>query len=395
MQYRYPEDPVSLLGFGCMRFPRKNGVFDRDETEKQIMHAIKNGVSYFDTAYIYRGSEELLGSILEKNRCRDQVKIATKLPHYFVTGPDSFNHYFDIQKKRLRTGRIDYYLMHMLPDVGIWEKLKAIGAAEWAEKKKASGEIGRLGFSYHGGTANFKELIDSYPWDFCQIQYNYMDENSQAGRRGLEYAAGKGMPVIVMEPLRGGLLAGRLPEKAVSVFRKASPERSPAEWALRWLFDQPEVSCVLSGMNSMEMLDENIRTASESAENELTEKDRLMFEDVKAAINSKMKVGCTGCHYCMPCPFNVDIPGSFRSCNASYIDGYLKGFKEYLMCTSTGARRSNASLCVSCGRCLPKCPQKINIPDELKKVSRHFENPAYKAARAAMHFIQTHKRHGN
>ena len=382
---RYRMNDLSVLGFGCMRFPRKGAATDIKQTEQQIMHAIENGINYFDTAYVYPGSEAALGKILDENGVRDKVNIATKLPHYLVKEADDVQRYFEKELDRLRTDHIDYYLMHMLPDAAVWKDLcENKHVDEWIEEKKRNGEIGKIGFSYHGGTEAFIELLDAYPWEFCQIQYNYMDENSQAGREGLKYAAAKGIPVIIMEPLRGGRLATKLPRKADNMIAKHYPRKSPAEWALKWLWDQPEVSVILSGMNSMEMLDENIRIANETGAFSMTDEEHEFLNGVRDAINEKMKVGCTGCSYCMPCPMGVDIPGCFRSYENSYIDNYFTGIKEYIMCTTLRKDKSTASLCVECGKCKEHCPQKINIPDQLKNVKKRLEGVPYKVAAAVL-----------
>lgn len=373
------EDKLSIIGFGCLRFQKNGNKIDMEETEREILHAIDLGINYFDTAYIYSGSEEALGEILSKHGVREKVKIATKLPHYLLKKQEDMNRYFEEQLSRLKTDYIDYYLMHMLPDVTTWNKLVDMGILSWLEEKKEQGKIHHIGFSYHGNTTDFIELIDAYDWEFCQIQYNYMDEFSQAGRKGLQHAANKNIPVIIMEPLRGGRLVNHLPQKAISLFEQAEPKRSPAEWALRWLWNQKEVSMVLSGMNSMEMLDENIRIASKAQIGELKENDFLLFDNVKNAINEKIKVPCTGCSYCMPCPRGVDIPGSFRCLNVSYTDGYRKGFKEYFMCTTMRAKKSYASLCIECGKCEKHCPQNISVRKELKQVKKRFEHPIFKA----------------
>lgn len=369
---------LSMLGFGCLRFPKKGNNVDMEETEREILHAIHCGINYFDTAYIYKGNEEVLGTILDKNGIREKVKIATKVPHYLIKSVDDLEKIFQEQLKRLKTTYIDNYLMHMLPDIHIWEKLIRMGVLDWIKEKQDSGQIRNLGFSYHGNTQHFMELIDAYDWDFCQVQYNYMDEFSQAGREGVRHAASKGIPVIIMEPLRGGRLVQGLPQKAVEVFEKAEPKRSPAEWGLRWLWNQPEVSCILSGMNSMEMLDENIRIANSVKINELTDKDMEMFERVKKAINEKIKVPCTGCGYCTPCPAGVDIPGSFRCYNVRNTDGFFTGMREYMMLTTFRSERTNASLCKKCGKCEKHCPQGIQIRKELDQVVKHMENPVYK-----------------
>lgn len=369
----------SILGFGCMRFPMKNGSLDMKETERELAYAIKYGINYFDTAYVYRGSEKALGTVLAKNHWRGKVVIATKLPHYLIKSVEGAEKLFQEQLARLHTDYIDNYLMHMLPDVSVWKRLVQMGILDWLLEKKASGKIRKIGFSYHGNTTHFKEILDAYEWDFCQVQYNYMDEHSQAGRTGVEYAAKRGIPVIIMEPLRGGKLVKDLPPKAKELFKRAKPVRSPAEWALRWLWNQPEVSVVLSGMNSMEMLKENIRIANSAQIDELTKKDEVLYQKVSRAINEKIRVPCTGCGYCQPCPAGVDIPGVFRCYNVRYTDNYFTGMREYIMCTTLRAKRTNASLCRKCGKCEKHCPQGIKIRKELDHVVRHMETPLYKA----------------
>ncbi|MCH5252094.1 MAG: aldo/keto reductase [Lachnospiraceae bacterium] len=383
MNYRKDKygNPISILGYGCMRFSQSAGKINLEKAEQEIMTAFQAGVNYYDTAYVYPGSEVALGKILQKNQIRDKVKIATKLPHYLLKNAENMEKYFKEQLRRLQTDYIDYYLMHMLTDVQTWERLKSLGILEWLEEKKKSGAIRQVGFSYHGNSDMFCQLIDAYDWDFCQIQYNYMDENSQAGRKGLHYANEKGLPVIIMEPLRGGRLANRLPGEALRVFDQYPVKRSPVQWALRWLWNQPEVTCVLSGMNSMEMVEDNIRTASSVEEGEMTEKDEAMLQEVVAAINAKMKVGCTGCGYCMPCPKNVDIPGTFAAYNRYYTEGKITAWKEYIMCTAMRKTSSAASNCVGCGKCETHCPQQIEIRNELKNARKKLEGPIYRVAR--------------
>lgn len=383
MQYRSDKygNKISVLGYGCMRFSQKAGVIDIDKTEKEIMAAYHAGVNYFDTAYIYGGSEQALGKILERNKIRENISIATKLPHYLLKTVESAEKCFREQLSRLRTDYVDYYLMHMLSDIKTWERLKEAGIEAWLQEKKASGAIRQIGFSYHGSTDMFCQLVDAYDWDFCQIQYNYLDEHSQAGRKGLDYAASKGIPVIIMEPLRGGRLANNLPEKAKKLFADYEIKRSPAEWALRWLWNQPEVTCVLSGMNSMEMVQENVRSASESRIGEFTQKEEKLLSDVVKAIQEKMKVGCTGCGYCMPCPKKVDIPGTFAIYNKSYTDGWVKAFEEYLLCTVLRKDSTSASNCIECGKCEQHCPQGIEIRKQLKCAKRRMEGPVYKISK--------------
>ena len=369
---------LSILGFGCMRFPRKNGKTDVEETEKEILTAIERGVNYFDTAYIYPGSEATLGEILEKNGVRDKVYIATKLPHYLIKSREELDKKFDEQLRRLRTDHIDYYLMHMLTDTATWQRLVEMGIEEWIAEKKASGQIRQVGFSYHGGTDMFCKLVDAYDWDFTQIQYNYMDEHSQAGRRGLHYAHSKGLAVIIMEPLRGGRLVKNLPASATKIFENYKVKHTPASWALRWLWDQKEVTVVLSGMNSLSMVNENIDTASSVRIGELSEGDKDMLDRVVKAINAKMKIGCTGCGYCMPCPKGVDIPGTFAAYNRRSTDGKFWGLMDYFMCTTLRTNSAAASECIGCGKCEKHCPQHLPIRKHLANAKREFEGPIYK-----------------
>ena len=380
MQYR-TKNNLSILGFGCMRFPKKGNSIDMDKTEQLILKAIDQGINYFDTAYIYGGSEAALGTILNKNNCRSKINIATKLPHYLVKKSSDFDKYFNEELKRLQTDYVDYYLMHMLPDVNVWQKLINLGVLDWIEAKKQLGQINHIGFSYHGNTHDFIELLNAYDWEFCQIQYNYMDEFSQAGKKGLQAAYEKDIPVIIMEPLRGGRLVNDLPKKALDIFNQQPLNYSPATHAFRWLWNQKEVGVVLSGMNSDDMLVENIQTASSIVIDELDDNNLKMYQEVIEAINEKIKVPCTGCSYCMPCPFGVDIPGSFRCLNVSYTDNYTNGFREYIMCTLMRNKRSNASLCKECGACEKHCPQSIPIRKDLKLVKKRFENPIFKIAK--------------
>lgn len=392
MNYRKDKqgNDISILGYGCMRFTQSAGHVDMEKTEKEIMTAYDSGVNYYDTAYVYPGSEAALGEILAKNKIREKVYIATKLPHYLIKTRESLDKYFNEQLKRLQTDYIDFYLMHMLTDVQTWEKLKKLGILEWIEEKKRTGAIRQIGFSYHGNSEMFCKLVDAYDWDFCQIQYNYMDEHSQAGRKGLQYANQKGLPVIIMEPLRGGKLVTRLPEEAVHIFEQYPVKHTPVQWALRWLWNQPEVTCVLSGMNSVEMVKDNVETASTVSVGELGEQEEEMLQKVVAAINAKMKVGCTGCRYCMPCPKNVDIPGAFSAYNRRYSEGKKEAMIEYFMCTAIRKESSAASNCIECGKCEQHCPQHIEIRKELKNAKKELEGPLYKIGRKAIELFKAY-----
>ena len=389
MNYRkdkYGND-LSILGFGCMRFNRKFGKIDFEKAEREIMEAINLGVNYFDTAYIYPGSEVFLGEVLEKNGVRDKVNIATKLPHYLIKSREELEKLFNEELSRLRTDHIDYYLMHMLTDTATWKRLCDMGIREWIEEKKACGKIRQIGFSYHGNSDMFCALVDEYDWDFCMIQYNYMDEHTQAGRRGLLHANKKGLPVMIMEPLRGGKLANRLPETARQIFAEHAPKHSPAAWSFRWLWNQPEVAVVLSGMNSVEMIRENCADASDAEIGALTEADEKMLKSVAGAINASMKVPCTACGYCMPCPKHVDIPGTFAAYNRVYTDSKFAGLREYFMCTAMRKTSTAASNCVGCGKCETHCPQGIKIREELENAKKVLEIPLYRFFKKIAHWV--------
>lgn len=372
MQYRKDKNgnPISLLGFGCMRFTRKGSSIDLPKAEKEIMLAIENGVNYFDTAYIYPGSEAAIGEIFEKNNVREKIKIATKLPPYLLKSPADIDKYFEEELKRLRTDYVDYYLMHMLTDTEVFRKLEKLGIKEWIEEKKKSGQIRNVGFSFHGNTETFIEILNAYDWDFTQIQYNYLDEHTQAGRKGLEAAHEKGIPVIIMEPLRGGKLVTGLPQEALDVMKESGKDWSTAEWALRWLWDQPGVTCVLSGMNSEEMVLENCRIASDCTENFLTKADLENYDKIKEAIKANTFVPCTACRYCMPCPKGVDIPCTFSSYNNVKLFGKGAARREYWQ--TVGLRKESAfpSQCVECGKCEQHCPQGIEIRKKLKEADK-------------------------
>ncbi|HKM34504.1 MAG TPA: aldo/keto reductase [Lachnospiraceae bacterium] len=383
MQFRKDKNnqDISILGYGCMRFTRKGNSVELDKAEKEVMEAIQNGVNYFDTAYVYPGIEVALGEILSRNKCRDQVNIATKLPQYLIKSTDRIEKYFQEELKRLQTDYIDYYLMHMLTDIAAWEKLCRLGIKEWIVEKKEKGQIRNLGFSFHGNTEMFLQILNAYDWDFCQIQYNYMDEYSQAGRKGLEEAGKKGIPVIIMEPLRGGKLVDMLPDGAKQLIANYKKKRTAAEWAFRWLWDQPQVTCVLSGMNSIEMVRENLKIADEVKVGEFTEEDQQFIHQLKDKISANTKVGCTACGYCQPCPVGVDIPAAFRCYNVMYLENKKSGRFEYMQLTVSNKQSCNASLCKECGMCEKQCPQHIEIRKELKNAARELETPIYKIFR--------------
>ena len=380
MQYRKDKNgcELSVLGFGCMRFTRKGSALDLDKAEKEIMAAYRAGVNYYDTAYIYPGSEALLGTVLQRNGIREKVRIATKLPQYLVSSLAGAEKYFREELERLQTDYIDYYLMHMLTDPAQWERLKQAGVPEWIEEKKKAGAIRNIGFSYHGNTENFLKILDAYDWDFCQIQYNYLDEHTQAGVTGLKAAAARGIPVIIMEPLRGGKLVNMLPAEAKKAIAENERGWTPAAWAFRWLYNQPEVTVVLSGMNSLEMVAENLETADTARPGDLQEQDLALIEKVREQIRKGEKVGCTGCRYCMPCPKGVDIPGIFRCYNAMYTDGKKDARFHFAQTVGLTRKPAFATQCVGCGKCESHCPQSIPIREKLKEADRALRPLPYK-----------------
>ncbi len=380
MQYRKDKhgEDISVLGYGCMRFTKKGTGIDLAKANREIMTAFRAGVNYYDTAYIYPGSEAALGAIVEKNKIRDKIKIATKLPQYLISGRKAIDRFFNEELSRLRTDYIDYYLMHHLTDLAMWEKLKDVGILDWIREKKASGQIRNIGFSYHGNTENFLKILEDYDWDFCQIQYNYLDDLSQAGVKGLKAAAAKGIPVIIMEPLRGGKLVDLLPARAKRMIEKYGHGWTPAEMAFRWLYDQPEVTCVLSGMNSLEMVKENCRTASEALPGQLSKRDFHLIDRVKQEIKAHDKVSCTGCRYCMPCPKGVDIPGAFRCYNAMYVEGKNSGRFQYAQTVGMTREPAFPSQCIRCGKCELHCPQGIAIREKLVEADKALRPPIFK-----------------
>ncbi|MDR2659770.1 MAG: aldo/keto reductase [Spirochaetaceae bacterium] len=377
MQYRKDEksgNELSVLGFGCMRFPRAFGAIDMKKTTDMIKLAVESGVNYFDTAWLYPGSEEALGAVLTAQKLREKVYIASKLPLIVCKSADDFDKYFSQTLKRLKTDYIDYYLMHMLTDMNSWERLKELGIEDWIREKKNSGAIKRIGFSFHGGRDDFLAILAAYDWEFCQIQYNYSDENYQAGRTGLKAAAEKGIPVIIMEPLLGGRLVNGLPKAAREIFKKAEGGHSPAAWGLNWLWNQKEVTVVLSGMSGIKQVEENIKLAENARAGSLSPAEIAVFDEVKRIFNASYKVGCTGCGYCMPCPKGVNIPGCFAAYNTSFAFSYIEGVKQYI--TGSGALSRNPHLagqCVKCGRCEKHCPQNLKISSLLEDVRARLE----------------------
>jgi len=382
----YREDKVSgnklsALGLGCMRFPR-----DKAETERMILTAIEGGVNFFDTAYIYPGSEVTLGEILAKNNKRNDVYIATKLPLVMCRSAGDFDKFFDEQLRRLQTDYIDYYFIHNMSDYADWEKLRSFGLEQWVAEKKKTGQIHHIGFSFHGTYEEFIKILDAYTWEFCMIQYNYYDVNYQAGKKGLQAAAEKNIPIIIMEPLLGGTLATGLPKHAVDILAKADPNLSPADWALWWLWNQREVTVVLSGMSSTQIIESNLRSVKNFRS--LNDKELSVYDDVINVFRKSYKINCTGCNYCLPCPKGINIPACFTAYNMSYIKGYIKGATLHV--TSTAGATGNPKsprLCNQCGKCEKHCPQKLPIRKDLKKVARRFEHLPMRMAIGLLRWI--------
>jgi predicted aldo/keto reductase-like oxidoreductase len=349
----------SALGFGCMRLPTTGDSASIDEAEaiRMIRHAIDNGLNYVDTAYGYHGgnSERVVGKALQDGY-RERVKLATKLPPWNVTTAADFDRIFNDQLQKTQSDKIDLYLLHSLSKDS-WHKLRDLGALQWAERQMAKGRIGYLGFSFHDSLEVFKEIVDAYDWTFCQIQYNLLNEDVQAGMEGLEYAASKGLGVVIMEPLLGGRLA-RPPRSIADLYNSADPNRTPTDWALQWLWDKPEVSVVLSGMSALEQVQENICAAGRSGVGQLTARDLATVSTVRDRYNELCPVPCTRCEYCMPCPNGVNIPGNFAVFNEGVMYDVMPEMRRRYTHIEEGAR---ASACIQCRECESKCPQNIEI----------------------------------
>lgn len=372
MQYRKfgsLDFKVSALGFGMMRLPVIDGDYgkiDVEKTAEMVRFAVESGVNYIDTAYNYHReqSEVVVGEIL-KDGLRNKVYLATKCPTWLVNERSDFDKYLDIQLERLQTDHIDMYLMHSL-NKKRWPVLVDADVFDFLTAAKKDGRIRNAGFSFHDELAVFKPIVDSYEWDFCQIQLNFMDEYFQAGIEGLKYANAKGLAVVIMEPLRGGRLVKKVPQEVKAIYESAETKRTPADWGLRWVWNHPEVSVVLSGMGQMKEVQENVRTAETALPNSLTEQELEMFEKVKEAYRRRLKVDCTQCEYCMPCPQGIRIPGIFEAYNDASMYGTLEDFprgyermKEHL---------GDPAACVECGNCEQACPQGLPIRGHLKEI---------------------------
>ncbi|HEX7514229.1 MAG TPA: aldo/keto reductase [archaeon] len=366
---------LSILGFGCMRLPLKeSGQIDEFKATGMIRYAIDHGVNYIDTAYPYHNgeSEPVVGRALAGGY-REKVHLATKLPSWLIKSREDMDTYLDEQLARLKTDFIDFYLLHGLNEP-FWKNLLAFGVTDFLDDAIADERILYAGFSFHDKTKVFKKIVKSYDWTFAQIQYNFMDEDYQAGTKGLKYAAKKGLGIVVMEPVRGGLLAKELAGIS-EIWKKTDVQHTPAEWALRWVWNHPEVTVVLSGMSAPEQVRQNVDLTKNGLPNSLTKAELALFKDVKEELEKRIIIPCTGCKYCMPCPHGVSVPECFEFYNRghiyedeeqtqrlylSFLGGFLDGTPKY------------ASLCQECGECEEKCPQSLPIRDNLKTIVEYF-----------------------
>ncbi len=365
---------ISILGFGCMRLPVLNGKYDavdRDYSVALIRKAIDCGVNYLDTAYPYHNgqSETVIAEAL-KDGYREKVFIADKLPSWLVQKRVDMDHYLNKQLERLQTDQIDFYLLHSVKE-DYWSNLESLGILEFLNEAIKDGRIKYTGFSFHGEIELFFDVIDSYKWDICQVQYNIVDENYQAGIEGIRYASSQGVGVVVMEPLRGGTLVRNVPPEIQKIWDEAPVKRSPVEWALKYIWDQNEVDVVLSGMSTYEELEENLNIAEEGFSNSLTLEENELIKEVRTTYRDRKRIDCTQCGYCMPCSSGVDIPGNFQILNHAYMFQDVENSRmNYYMLLKEDER---ASKCTECGKCENLCPQMVPIQSTLKKVRDKFE----------------------
>ncbi len=364
---------LSILGFGCMRLPvKKDGNIDEEQATKMLRYAIDQGVNYVDTAYPYHNgeSEPFVGRVLQ-NGYREKIHLATKLPSWLITSRADMDHYLDEQLKRLQTDHIDFYLVHGLMKP-FWENLKALNVTKFLDDAIDDGRIKYAGFSFHDDLALFKDIVDAHHWTFCQIQYNFMDEQYQAGTEGLQYAADRGLGIVVMEPLRGGMLTKDIPS-INNIWKKAPIPKSSTEWALRWVWNNPAVTVVLSGMSNLEQVKQNLVYAEDGLPNSLSSEDLILFKEAEAEYRRRIQIPCTGCRYCMPCSANVSIPECFEIYNQGCMFDALDVAKyNYSFLGGMFGSPGFASQCLECGECEEKCPQGISIREHLKKVAAYF-----------------------
>ncbi len=368
MRYKeYKGKKVSTLGMGCMRLPKgEDGKLDEAESIRIIRHAIDQGVTYVDTAFTYPGSEKILGKALQDGY-REKVVLADKMPGFLAKEPGDIESMFNKQMERLGTDHFDFYLVHNISRK-LWKISEKYNTMDFLKKKKEEGVIDLLGFSYHDDYEFFEEMLDKYEWDFVQIQLNYVDTTFQAGLKGLELAASKGIPVVIMEPLKGGRLASKLPPQTDHFWEKMSKDLKPVEWAFRWVANRPEVLTILSGMSSYEQLDENLRIFDELEPGCITEEDEKILYEVADTFRNLVEFDCTSCRYCLPCEKKIDIPTVIKYINELTI--YDKAPGIYLEYGWMNPRF--ASTCIDCKKCEEKCPQHLPISDIMKRAAEEF-----------------------
>ena len=391
MQYRTmpnSDEKLSVLGFGCMRLPapkgRKTTIFssiDNEKAAKQIKHAIDRGVNYLDTAYPYHAgtSEKFLGEYVLKDGYREKVNIATKLPCMTINKKESIEEVFNKQLQNLQVEYIDYYLLHSLTGK-TWDKMLSLGVIDFMDKIKKEGKVRHMGFSFHDSKEEFIRIVDGYNWEFTQVQFNILDEHAQASIEGIKYAHSKGLGIIAMEPLRGGSLANQIPNEAQKIYDNAPEKRNPADWALRWIWNYPEIAVVLSGMNDEKQIDENIKTASEALPDSLTPNELTVIDNFRKAYLQSLQIGCTGCAYCMPCPAGINIPSAFL--NLNNISSKFEAKIMHMLTAGVQTRDGKphwTNACTNCGQCEKKCPQALKIREAFRLVQKDFEKPGIKA----------------
>ena len=364
---------LSVLGFGCMRFPTIDGKIDVEKSEEMLLYGIENGVNYLDTAWPYHRmeSEPFLGKFLKKYKLRDKINLVTKLPSWLVQSREDMDSYFNQQLERLQTDYFDFYLIHAL-NITMWENLVKNGLFDFIEEKKKSGEVKYIGFSFHDKYESYETIINGYNWDFNMIQLNFYDQEFQAGMKGYQLSKSKGIPTMIMEPLRGGKLVNHLPKDAIDIYEKSERRWSSVEWALNWVWNLDNANLLLSGMSSLDQVKENISIANRAESNVLNSDDHQTIGKVLKILKEKTKIDCTNCGYCLPCPSEVRIPLLFDKYNDAHIfENFDEAKKHYQMFIKEEHKAKN---CTICGKCVSDCPQGIDIPDELENVKRLLEN---------------------
>ncbi len=403
MQYRTmpkSNDKLSILGYGCMRLPTRAGgetsrLIDKSRATQQIHGAIDAGVNYLDTAWLYHlgASESFLGEYVLVDGYREKVFIATKLPCMIISKKEKIEEIFNKQLEKLHVDYIDYYLLHSLKG-STWDKMLSLGIIEFMDKIRKEGKVRHMGFSFHGNHDDFVRIVDAYDWDFAQVQFNILDENFQAGIKGIEYASSKGLGIIVMEPLRGGALVGKIPKEVQKIYDEASVKRSAADWAFRWIYNHPAITLVLSGMNVDEHIRENIKIASDAMPNGLNEEEMSIVQRARDMYLQIMQVNCTGCGYCIPCPAGINIPNSFKNLNNYHMFGKMEAKISHLVINGVMTEDGKphwTSACIDCGKCEQACPQGIKIREKFKYVQKDLEGVGVRSITKVARFFKNRK----